>query len=154
MIFTMKKWMYLDSITLCPAIITMGLINHLIIKSLHLRCCKVELSWVQWEQTVQYQPLTDVVWWMLCVHLLAPTSGQHVCLVVDHPAVFVPNCPMTQRYITGPTQCYLPGTFLFCALLCPFIWHFKIQVFISSVSSPVLPLWFCIFITNLYSSWP
>lgn len=35
----------------------------------------------------------------------------------SHPSVFVPNCPLTQRYITGPTHRCVPRTFLSCHLV-------------------------------------
>ena len=124
----------------CPAaIVTAGLINNLIIKSLHLRSAKRRRA-ERSEQTavVQYQPLTDVVWWMLCVHLLAPTSGQHVCLVVDHtPQSLYLTAPWHEDISRVPHTATCQGHFYSLHLwwlLCPFIWRFRKQLFISKAS--------------------
>lgn len=87
--------------------------------------------------SVQYQPLADTVWRMLCLHL--HFNLRTTCLFArwSHPLVFVPNCPLTQRYITGPTHCCLLHTLCVCVVLCQ--QHFRKTVKGVFVSNIVLP---------------
>lgn len=97
----------------CPTIISAGLINNLI--------TEWTVVWI-WKYIASAKRVNSTV------------SASHRCSLMDalctpprpnlrttclfgcwsQPSVFVPNCPLTQRYITGPTHCYLPGTFPFC----------------------------------------
>lgn len=87
---------------------------------------------------LRYQLLTDGVWLMLCVLLLAPTPGQHVCLVVDHTPYSLnmgwqpPDTEIYHRLQTQPTHYYQLQVGIFSLPIWGSIKHSRSDVFLSS----------------------